>query len=238
MVTLFLVERDVPKDVLTTKNGLKIITKNLEWREKNIWGIGGIAMDQNFKFILHDTVRPARKIGPRCTSEFCKKSKLRGCDTIPDEERNTLFSNYWNNMTWEQRKQYVASNVQVCPKKQVKCKTSSSRRNETKEYFTETLNGRVQVCKLTFLNTFGIKEWTVRYWLSLSEIGMAKTPELTHKDDYNILPKRAKNRKRPDPRSKLYNNHQKLNEAKWKHLQELKSVIPPDCHSFYDTLLH
>ncbi|CAG9791489.1 unnamed protein product [Diatraea saccharalis] len=130
--------------------------------------------------VLHDTVRPARTIGPQCTSEFCKKSKLRGCDSIPEDERITLFSNYWNNMTWEQRKQYVISNVRVCPKKQVKSKESSSRRSESKEYFLETSNGRVQVCKNTFLNAFGIKEWTIRYWLSTSKLGMAKKPELTH----------------------------------------------------------
>lgn len=162
------------------KNWAKNNSKKLRMEGKEYLGYRRDSNGPRFK-VLHDTMRPARSIGPRCTSNFCKKSKLRGCDSIPEEERNLLFSNYWNNMTWEQRKQFVISNVQVCPKKQTKSKESTSRRGETKEYFLETSNGRVQVCKHTFLNTFGIKEWTVRYWLSSSELGMAKKPQLSHK---------------------------------------------------------
>ena len=82
-------------------------------------------------------------------------------------------------MTWDQRKQYIISHVEICPKKQVK--SSDSRRGESKQYFLTTSDGRVQVCQHTFLNTFGIKEWTVRYWLSMSDSGMAKKSQLTHK---------------------------------------------------------
>ncbi|CAK1582123.1 unnamed protein product [Parnassius mnemosyne] len=122
------------KGCSVNKNWTKNNNKKLRMEVKEYLGYRRDSNGSKFR-VLHDTIRPARIIGPRCTTEFCKKSQLSARNTIPEEEQNTLFSNYWNNMTREQRKQYVVSNVQVCPKKQVKCKSSSSRRGETKEYF-------------------------------------------------------------------------------------------------------
>lgn len=63
--------------------------------------------------------------------------------------------------------------------------------------------------------------------------------KLNFSDEYEELPRRFKpNQKRQGPRPKLYSSYLKVNENKWKHLQELKAVIPSDCHSFYDTLPH
>ncbi|CAH2090937.1 unnamed protein product [Euphydryas editha] len=42
--------------------------------------------NEKFK-VLHDIPRPAREIGPRCTSTFCTKSKIRGCSNLSDDER-------------------------------------------------------------------------------------------------------------------------------------------------------
>jgi len=36
----------------------------------------------------------------------------------------------------------------------------------------------------------------------------------------------------------LYSDKLKITEKKWKDLQSLKSVLPADCHSFYDALPH
>ncbi|XP_045887355.1 uncharacterized protein LOC123958143 [Micropterus dolomieu] len=36
----------------------------------------------------------------------------------------------------------------------------------------------------------------------------------------------------------LYTESQKIKEMKYKHLQDLKEVIPKDFHSFYDNLKH
>lgn len=88
------------------KNWTKNNSKKLRMEGKEYLGYRRNGKGPKFS-VLHDTIRPARMIGPPCTSEFCKKSKLRACDTIQDKERNTLFSIYWNNMTWDQRKQYV-----------------------------------------------------------------------------------------------------------------------------------
>lgn len=37
---------------------------------------------------------------------------------------------------------------------------------------------------------------------------------------------------------RMYNERCKIAAAKWKHLQELKSVLPRDVHHFYDNLPH
>ncbi|XP_045485486.1 uncharacterized protein LOC110999393 isoform X1 [Pieris rapae] len=147
--------------------------------------------NEKFK-VLHDIPRPAREMAPRCTSIFCTKSKIRGCPNLTDDERQDIFSKFWKNMTWDQRKQYVVSNVLICERKQIK-KTIDSRRSESKQYFLPTSIGRIQVCMQTFLKTLGLKESTVRCWLNNSEHGIAKTSNdvsergVIRKDDIAFL---------------------------------------------------
>lgn len=57
-------------------------------------------------------------------------------------------------------------------------------------------------------------------------------------EDFIDLPVK---RKRPEVRSltwfpQLHNQRIPIKKSKWLHLQELKKVIPSDCHSFYDCL--
>ncbi|CAH2095922.1 unnamed protein product [Euphydryas editha] len=132
---------------------------------------GMVSGNEKF-FVLHDIPRPAREMGPRCTSTFCTKSKVRGCSNLSDDERHHIFSKFWKDMTWEQRKQYVVSNVLLCEKKQVK-NTVNSRRTDSKQYFLSTSIGRIQVCMQTFLITFGLKESTVRCRVASAEHGIA-----------------------------------------------------------------
>lgn len=58
-------------------------------------------------------------------------------------------------MTWEQRKQYVVSNVLWCEKKKQIKNTVNSRMTDSKQYFLSTSIGRIQVCMQTFLKTLG-----------------------------------------------------------------------------------
>ncbi|CAH2246374.1 jg27640 [Pararge aegeria aegeria] len=48
--------------------------------------------------VKQDVFKPARSMKPPCTSTFCKKSKLRSCDNINEEQRKHLFENFWQNM--------------------------------------------------------------------------------------------------------------------------------------------
>ncbi|CAG9796288.1 unnamed protein product [Diatraea saccharalis] len=133
----------------------KSVTKNKRMKGEEYIGYRRdkkVKRNEKFK-VLHDIQRPAREMGPKCTSTFCNKSKVRGCSSLNDDERQNIFSKFWKHMTWEQRKQ----------------------RSDSKQYFLSTSIGRIQVCMQTFLRTLGLKESTVRCWMSSSEHGIAKS---------------------------------------------------------------
>lgn len=62
--------------------------------------------------IFHDTTLDQKVMGEKCKSKVCEKSKLRFCNTISDEQRRTIFDNYWKNMDWDQRKVYFTNMIQ------------------------------------------------------------------------------------------------------------------------------
>lgn len=72
--------------------------------------------NETFK-VKQDVFKPARSMKPACTSAFCKKSKLRSCDNINEQQRQYLFENFWKNMNWEQRRSFITSHVNKVPKK-------------------------------------------------------------------------------------------------------------------------
>lgn len=124
---------------------------------------------EKFK-VKHDVFKPARSMKPACTSSFCKKSKLRACDIINEEQRQHLFTTFWKTMNWEQRRSFICSHVMVVEKKITK--NPESKRTESRSYIFTIENKRYQVCKKMFLDTLGIKDWFVRYWLKKTDCAM------------------------------------------------------------------
>lgn len=75
--------------------------------------------------------------------------------------------------------------------------------------------------------------------------GLRYTPDiniqykLNYEDEWASLPTpRGQNSSAPEAPTPLYSDSLKIQQSKYKHLQELKSVIPKDHHSFYDNLRH
>lgn len=64
--------------------------------------------------------------------------------------------------------------------------------------------------------------------------------KLRHSDDWSILPQRRPTKfiKSTMPLTALYNSPRKLKTEKFDQLQELKSALPVEYHSFYDSLLY
>ncbi|CAH1155702.1 unnamed protein product [Phaedon cochleariae] len=58
--------------------------------------------------------------------------------------------------------------------------------------------------------------------------------KLNHTDEYKLL--RNKSKINTKEITKLYKGNLKIKKEKWNHLQALKSVLPKDTHSFYDSL--
>lgn len=117
--------------------------------------------------------RESRKLGPPCASNACRKSKLRQCQSVEEEEeeRKELFSYFWEKLNWDQKKCYTISLVTKSEKKQTRKKPQEeSRRNYSYTYKLKKPNGDiVPVCKAMLLNTFGSKEWSILNWVASAE---------------------------------------------------------------------
>lgn len=48
--------------------------------------------------VSHDTEQSARKMGAKCSSKVCEKSKVRFCNEISNEDRKVIFENYWSKL--------------------------------------------------------------------------------------------------------------------------------------------
>lgn len=84
--------------------------KNQQARMKGKEYLGFSRANKKFQ---HSVPRAARQIGQRCSSKMCLTSKKRFCKTITEEARNEMFSKFWNNMTWDQRKVYVSGYISL-----------------------------------------------------------------------------------------------------------------------------
>lgn len=148
----------------------KAMNKDLRMKGEAYLGYRRVTDTDMKKKIYHDVSRPARRIKPACDSLFCKKSKLRNCDNIDEEKRRELFETFWKKMSWDQRKMFVCCHVTPVEKKVTK--NPQSTRSKTLGYYLTIENVRHQVCKKMFLNTLGIKEWFLRYWLEKTNSAM------------------------------------------------------------------
>ncbi|XP_033497543.1 uncharacterized protein LOC117266442 [Epinephelus lanceolatus] len=105
-----------------------------------------------------------REMGPRCTSNACKKASNRLCSEISEEARRKVFDEFWQHMNWAQRKLYVAEQVDRDPVERSRAVGSHSRRSVSLRYHLMVDGKRKQVCKNMFLSTLGIGEWSVLNW--------------------------------------------------------------------------
>lgn len=111
----------------------------------------------------------ARKMGPRCDSKTCARSKLRKCNLLNDEDRKLLFSYFWNELDWNGRKAYIKTLIS-CISVVQKTTKKKSRRRFTLGYSVKVNEDFLPVCKKMFLSTFNIKEWSVRSWVTSKKI--------------------------------------------------------------------
>ncbi|XP_033958971.1 uncharacterized protein [Pseudochaenichthys georgianus] len=111
-----------------------------------------------------EVIKQPRSIGPRCTSNACKKTTNRLCNEINEEARKKMFDDFWEHMNWAQRKLYVAEQVDRDPVERSRAVGLQSRRSVSLRYHLMLAGKRQQVCKNMFLSTLGIGEWSVLNW--------------------------------------------------------------------------
>lgn len=124
---------------------------------------------------LQNIIRNSRSIGAPCNSNYCRKSMIRKCDELTSDRRKLLFKSFWN-MSWEQKKLYIRNHVKRVTKN-ISTVGTNSRRLTTLKYHLNVNSAYVPVCKLSFLNTLGIKEGIVRSWVQIEDVEMHSSAE-------------------------------------------------------------
>lgn len=107
-----------------------------------------------------------KQLGQACSSKFCSKTESRHCNKFTHEDRLKIFENFWKNMDWGQKKLFVSGLIDVIPPTSRRNNSSSVplKKAVTLKYHLKKYNKRLSVCKLMFLHTLGIGEWSAREW--------------------------------------------------------------------------
>lgn len=118
------------------------------------------------------------------------------CEKFTETIRANIFETFWA-MTWQEKKMFVSSMVDMKPTQNPK-KETPSRRNCTRVYYLKLGDQKFRVCLRTFIGILGIKEWTIRYWLGerpkdqtqiISERNTISTLKASITEFLHLLPK-------------------------------------------------
>lgn len=102
-------------------------------------------------------------MGEKCNSKKCTISKNSQCSEITDDQRQVLFTKFWSNMDWSQRKTFVVALVNKAPTAQ-KTSKKKSRRQCNLFYHLKVNDVILPVYKKMFLSTLSLGEWSVINW--------------------------------------------------------------------------
>lgn len=119
-----------------------------------------------------------RSLLPRCDGHQTKNSTSKGgpkqkfeCSAISEEDRQHIFSLFWNLSSWEAKKTFVAANVlQVRPQhRRSNIDAETSRKKLSLKFYLTVKAGvneeKKHVCKKMFTNTLCIGEKALRLWV-------------------------------------------------------------------------
>lgn len=158
--------------------------------------------------------RPDRQMTATCFSNACKKMKTRHCGEFSDDERKNIFTKFWNNMNWDEKKVYTTSSIEYVPKKRNSV-GENSRRTGTFNYFLRKIdNSKLKVCKKMFLGTMGLKEDMVQDWIKKTEHGINVTSKPPREDTKISVEKRKKLREFFDSLSKMPSHYCRRDSTK------------------------
>ncbi|GBM16877.1 hypothetical protein AVEN_99766-1 [Araneus ventricosus] len=83
------------------------------------------------KRIVQDVHREETKMDPAFYSRKCEESKKKECDTVPEQERQSLFDEFWLTMSWNLKNMFVCNTVDIksTKRKTVKCNGMRQRKS-------------------------------------------------------------------------------------------------------------
>lgn len=112
-------------------------------KRKRMAGLEYVGFSTKNRKIKQDKVRNARGMGPRCSSKFCQKTKLRHCEKFNESTRSKIFRSFWNLPLWSSKQILIQGLVKGV--KVIVPRTTESRRKETFKYFLYLNGTAVQV---------------------------------------------------------------------------------------------
>lgn len=172
-----------------------------EWKReankyKRMKGESYVGFAKNESGLYKQTAaKEPRKMGPPCCCKKGKDTKSLKCSEFSESSRSEIFEMFWSQMNWDQRKVFVASNVDKITKQRTRTEAETSRREQSYVYWLKHEDMRKRVCKKMFLSTLGLGEWSVRNWLEGSDSGMhtevavmhAERPKKPESDGRNFI---------------------------------------------------
>ncbi|KAK3917941.1 STAM-binding protein-like A [Frankliniella fusca] len=108
----------------------------------------------------------------------CKRKRCQ--DIITDEVGDSIFSEYWEQESYEKRVQYVSSRVEIVPVKTKRLRLQpghekSHPKSVTHKYFFHIHGEAKPVCKETFLGTLGETDGFLRFGVSKKQKSVSGT---------------------------------------------------------------
>ncbi|KAK6191297.1 hypothetical protein SNE40_003024 [Patella caerulea] len=137
----------------------------------------GLKQDEGGKYAL-TSERMGRQMGELKCTKSCRMSKK--CSVFNEEERQSIFNGFWADMSWNQKKVFVAGLIDEVVASNRKKPAEESRKKKSFKYYLKKENERVSVCRNMFLATLGVNDKTVYEWLKgNSHAGIPKTAAVT-----------------------------------------------------------
>lgn len=84
--------------------------------------------------------------------------RMKCRERLTEEQRLIIFKEYWNLGSRDKRAYFIASAIEINPKKSQKTDLVKKNREVSCKYYFYVQNNRIQVCKLCFINTLGEKK--------------------------------------------------------------------------------
>lgn len=110
--------------------------------------------------------REGRRLKSRCNCSASKWSSKILCETLTDEERESIFKSFWK-ISWKEKRVYIRMLVNIKPVARRRTKNETPKRSNTLELHLKCKDRYVRVCRKMFLNTLCITEWALKNWIHI-----------------------------------------------------------------------
>jgi hypothetical protein len=95
-------------------------------------------------------------------SQDCSKCRLKCSELVSEDERDKLFTEYWNLNSYERQRDFICSSItEHLPKRMLR--QAQKPKTLSREYHFQVNGVRIRVCKTFFIRTLDVGETTVTY---------------------------------------------------------------------------